>query len=71
MARTTIEVECRVCGNVFEADRYHARYCSPRCRQRVSRAMRKFESETTEHAEFKARELIEARQLTEVGKRPR
>lgn len=31
---------CRVCGEPFHARRCTARYCSPACRQAVSRAAR-------------------------------
>lgn len=37
--------ECRICGKIFEASRAHARYCSPRCRQVVSRLMRQWRFE--------------------------
>jgi endogenous inhibitor of DNA gyrase (YacG/DUF329 family) len=39
------EIECRICCKIFEASRSHARYCSPRCRQVVSRLMRQWRSE--------------------------
>lgn len=34
------ECQCRVCPVVFEAVRDDARYCSPKCRQAISRARR-------------------------------
>lgn len=34
----TYSVTCAVCGNPFEASRAHAKYCSPTCRSRRSRA---------------------------------
>lgn len=37
---TENEHQCRVCPNVFVAKRTDARYCSPKCRQAISRATR-------------------------------
>lgn len=34
------EKRCAMCGERFEATRWHARLCSDRCRQRSSRARR-------------------------------
>lgn len=34
------QCQCRVCHVVFEAVRDDARYCSPKCRQRISRFVR-------------------------------
>ena len=38
--KTRTERQCSVCGTNFLAKRYDARHCSPRCRQRASRAAR-------------------------------
>jgi len=40
------ERECYVCGERYEAKRDDSRYCSPRCRQKISRAMRLVEAVT-------------------------
>lgn len=34
------EHECRCCGEAYEAKRRDARYCSPKCRQTMSRMLR-------------------------------
>lgn len=44
------ETQCRVCPTIFEAVRDDARYCSPKCRQAISRAQRAAASGTDTRA---------------------
>ena len=37
MARAKYFMECEACGNGFDSNRAHAKYCSPKCRKRGSR----------------------------------
>lgn len=37
----TLTIDCAVCGGRFTAKRHTAKYCSPRCRMRASRAPEK------------------------------
>ena len=43
LGQWVIELSCQCCGEKFKAARYHAKYCSVKCRVKASRERKKNE----------------------------
>lgn len=65
--RRTNQTQCRVCGCIFEASRHDAKYCSAKCRKRISRAMARLKETDPVAADPKASERA-SHNLTRTNK---
>lgn len=53
--RTYVYVNCKACGEPYPSASSASRYCSAKCRKRISRLMQEYESRT--HAEKEAKRI--------------